>query len=109
MVMTKKVCQRLTDQTYFISTVRSDLSQTTHRFKEEDMLGGILFLRLKTTNLRPEYRVLNSRHYVLYSCLRSVVYYESIKRELKRRKDDESTCLGYTGLFEELEYLKIEI
>ncbi len=46
---------------------------------------------------------------------------KSIKRELHTRpvydcryderlepKDDESTCLGYTGLFEELEYLKIE-
>jgi hypothetical protein len=46
---------------------------------------------------------------------------KSIKRELKTRpiydcryderlkpKDDESTFLGYTGLLEELEYLKIE-
>ena len=46
---------------------------------------------------------------------------KSIKRELKTRpiydcrcderlkpKDDESTCLTYTGLIEELEYLKIE-
>jgi hypothetical protein len=46
---------------------------------------------------------------------------KSIKRELKTRhiydcryderlkpKDDESTYLGYTGLLEELEYLKIE-
>ena len=50
-----------------------------------------------------------------------VVYYESIKRELKTRpihecrcderlepKDDESTCLGYTGFLEGLENLKIE-
>jgi len=46
---------------------------------------------------------------------------KSIKREVKTRpiydcrcderlepKDDESTFLAYTGLFEELEYLKIE-
>jgi hypothetical protein len=45
---------------------------------------------------------------------------KSIKREVKTRpiydcrcderlepKDDESTCLAYTGLLEELEYLKI--
>ena len=51
----------------------------------------------------------------------SVVYYESIKRELKRRltyeyrcderlkiKTEESTRLGGTGLVVELEHLKIE-
>jgi hypothetical protein len=51
----------------------------------------------------------------------SLVYYESIKREVKTRpiydcrcderlkpKDDEPTCLVYTGLLEELECLKIE-
>ena len=50
-----------------------------------------------------------------------VVYYESIKRELKRRliyecrydeklktKTEESTCLAYTGLVVELEHLKIK-
>ena len=49
------------------------------------------------------------------------VYYKSIKRELKTRpiydcrcderlkpKGEESTCLTYTGLLGELEYLKIE-
>ena len=48
-----------------------------------------------------------------------VVYYKSIKREVKtspicdcrcderlKPKDDASTCLTYTGLLEELEYLK---
>jgi hypothetical protein len=45
--------------------LRPDLSQPTHRLKEEDTLGGILFLRLKTRHLRPEYRVLNSGHYAL--------------------------------------------
>ncbi len=50
----------------------------------------------------------------------SVVYYESMKRELKTRpiyecwceerlktKAEESTCLTYTGLLGELEHLKI--
>jgi hypothetical protein len=50
-----------------------------------------------------------------------IVYYESIKRELKikpiyecwcderlKTKAEESTCLGYTGLFGELEDLKIK-
>ena len=50
------------------------------------------------------------------------VYYESINRELKTRpiyecrcderlktKDEESTSLGYTGLFGELEHLKIKM
>ncbi len=50
-----------------------------------------------------------------------VVYHESRKRELKKRrkngyrcderlktKDEESTCLTYTGLHEELEHLKIK-
>jgi hypothetical protein len=60
--------------------------------------------------------------FVYYSSIkRELVYYSSIKRELKTRsiydcrcnerlnpKDEESTCLSYTGLLEELEYLKIE-
>jgi hypothetical protein len=50
-----------------------------------------------------------------------VVYYESIKRELKikpiyecrcderlKTKSEESTRLGYTGLIGELEHLKIK-
>ena len=53
--------------------------------------------------------------------LRAVVYYESMKRKLKTRplyecrcderlktKVEESTCLTYTVLLGELEYLKIE-
>ena len=39
----------------FVSTVRPDLTQPTHGLKEEDTLGGILFLRLKTSHLRPKY------------------------------------------------------
>ncbi len=52
---------------------------------------------------------------------RNLFIIKSIKRDLKTRpiydcrcverlepKDDESTCLVYTGLLEELEYLKIE-
>jgi len=49
----------------FISTVRPDVFQTTHRLEEEDTLGGIHFLRLKASHLRPKYRVLNSSHYAL--------------------------------------------
>ena len=44
--------------------VSPDLTQPTHRFEEEDTLRGILFLRLKTSHLRPKYRVFNGNHYV---------------------------------------------
>ncbi len=54
-----------TSRSGFVSTVRPDLTQPTHGFKEEDTLGGILFLRLKVSHLRPKYRVLNGRHYPL--------------------------------------------
>jgi hypothetical protein len=50
-----------------------------------------------------------------------VVYYESRKREIKKKRKneyrcderlktrpEESTCLTYTGLYEELEHLKIK-
>ncbi len=39
--------------------------QAIHGLKEEDTLGGILFLRLKDNHLRPKFRVLNSSNYVL--------------------------------------------
>ena len=52
---------------------------------------------------------------------KKTVYYESMKRNLKTRplyecrcderlktKDEESTCLTYTGLLGELEHLKIK-
>jgi len=45
--------------------VRPDLPQPTHGLKEEDTFGGILFLRLKASHLRPKYRVLNGSHYAL--------------------------------------------
>jgi hypothetical protein len=48
-----------------IYTVRPDLPQPTHGLKEEDTLGVILFLRLKASHLRPEYRVLNGIHYTM--------------------------------------------
>ncbi len=32
----------------------------------------------------------------------------SVQSERLKPKDEESTCLAYTGLLEELEYLKIE-
>jgi len=85
--------------------VRPDLPQPTHRLEEQDTLGGILFLRLKASHLRPKFRVLNSIHYSLF------VYYKSRKRELKIRLMNESrcdeklkvrvedtTCLTHTGL-----------
>jgi hypothetical protein len=55
-------------QTRFVSTVRPDLSQPTHGFEEEDTLGGILFLRLKVSHLRPKYGVLNGSHCALSRC-----------------------------------------
>jgi hypothetical protein len=58
---------------------------------------------------------------ILQKAKRRVVYYESRKGELKKRrkneyrcderlktKAEESTCLVYTGLHEELEHLKIK-
>jgi hypothetical protein len=45
--------------------VRPDLSQPTHGFVKEDTLGGILFLRLKDSHLRPKYRLFNRDHYTL--------------------------------------------
>jgi hypothetical protein len=60
-----KECLSKTNRPGFVSTVRPDLTQTTHRIKEEDTLGGILFLRLKVSPLRPKYRVLNGSHYGL--------------------------------------------
>jgi hypothetical protein len=57
----------------------------------------------------------------LPSRLNKIVYFESRKRELKKRRkneyrcderlkieDEESTSLTYTGLHEELEHLKIK-
>ena len=43
-----------------ISTVRTDLTQTTHGLEEEDTFGVILFQRLKTSHLRPKYGVLTT-------------------------------------------------
>jgi hypothetical protein len=60
-----KECLSETIRPGFVSTVSPDLPQPTHGFKEEDTLGGILFLRLKVSYLRPKYRVLNGRNYAL--------------------------------------------
>ncbi len=49
----------------FISTVKPDLTQPTHRLEEEDTLGDILFLRLKVSHLHPKYWVFNGSHYAL--------------------------------------------
>ena len=66
---------------------------------------------------------LTSHRMAIFVCRskKLVVYYESRKRELKKRrkneyrcderlktKAEESTCLAYTGLYEELEHLKIK-
>jgi hypothetical protein len=48
-----------------VTTVRSDLSQSTHGLVKEDTLGGILFLRLKASHLRPQHRFFNRNHYTL--------------------------------------------
>jgi hypothetical protein len=45
--------------------VRPDLPQPTHGLKEEDTLGGILFLRLKASHLHPKYRFVNGMDYAL--------------------------------------------
>jgi hypothetical protein len=54
-----------TNRPGLISTMRPDLSQPTHRLQEEDTLGGILFLRLKTSHLRPKNRFFYGSHYAL--------------------------------------------
>jgi hypothetical protein len=46
--------------------VRPDLSQPTHGLVKEDTLGGILFLRLKASHLRPKHRLFNRIHYKQY-------------------------------------------
>jgi hypothetical protein len=53
MEVEKNVCQRLGDQ------------DSTHGLVKEDTLGGILFLRLKTSHLRPKHRLFNCIHYAL--------------------------------------------
>jgi hypothetical protein len=60
-----KECLSKTSRSGFVSTVRPDLPQPTHGLEEEDTLRVILFLRLKTSHLRPKYRVLNGSHYAL--------------------------------------------
>ena len=58
-------CLSETSRPGFVSTVRPDLPEPTHGLEEEDTLGGILFLGLKDSHLRPKYRVLNGSHYAL--------------------------------------------
>ena len=52
-----KECLPETSRPGFISTMRPDLPQPTHRFVVQDTLGGILILRLKADNLRLKDRV----------------------------------------------------
>ena len=93
----RKECLSEASRPGLISTVSPDLAQPTHGLEEEDALGVILFQRLKVNHLRPKYGVLR------------VVYYESLKRELKTKpkyefrcderlqtKVEESTRLSYT-------------
>ena len=54
-----------TSSSGLITTVRPDLTQSPHGFVKEDTLGGILFLRLKVSHLRPKHRLFNRSHYVL--------------------------------------------
>jgi hypothetical protein len=58
-----KECLSETCRPTFISTMRSDLFQTTNRLEEKDTLRDILFLGLKTGHLRPKVRVLNGNHH----------------------------------------------
>jgi hypothetical protein len=55
MEVEKNVCQ--TSGPGLVTTVRPDLSQPTHGLVKEDTLGGILFLRLKASHLRPKHRL----------------------------------------------------
>ena len=58
-------CLTETSRPGFISTVRPDLTQPTHRLEEEDTLRSILFLRLKVIHLRLKDRLLNGSHHTL--------------------------------------------
>ncbi len=60
-----KECLSETSRPDFISTMRPDLPQVTHRFVVQKTLGVILFLRLKADHLRTKDRVLNGSHYAL--------------------------------------------
>jgi hypothetical protein len=81
-----KECLTKTRRPGFVSTVRPDLTNPTHGFREEDTLGGILFLRLKTSHLRLKDRGGGLTTILIDSRLHNltfVVYYESIKTRTK--------------------------
>ena len=42
-----------------------EVEKNVCQIEKEDTLGDILFLRLKTSHLRPKYRLFNCRHYAL--------------------------------------------
>ncbi len=58
-----KKCLPETMRPGFISTMRPDLTQPTHRLEEKDTIEDILFLRLKAGHLCPKDRVLNGSYY----------------------------------------------
>ncbi len=60
-----KECLSMTSRPGLIPTVSPDLPHPMHGLKEEDTLGGILFLRLYARHLCPKYRVLDSSYYSL--------------------------------------------
>ena len=47
--------------------------------------------------------------FIMKRKLKTRPVYDCRYDERLKPKDDESTCLAYTGLIEELEYLKIKI
>jgi len=80
----------------------------------------VKIVTLKLCGVRKSRYILYEKHPTCAS-VQEIVYYESIKRELKTRpiyecrcderlktKAEESMCLTYTGFFVELEHLKIE-
>ena len=78
-----KECLPETSRPGFISTVRPDLPQPTHRLEEEDTLRSILFLRLKTKHLRPKDRLFKQFDYTPESPL-GLLYRVVVKLKTKR-------------------------
>ncbi len=60
-----KECLPETRRPDLISVMSPYLTQPAHRLKEENTLGIIIFLGLKTGHLRPKDKVLNGSHYAV--------------------------------------------
>jgi hypothetical protein len=58
--------------------------QPTHGLVKEDTLGGILFLRLKASHLRPKHRLFNCSHYALLRAARSIKSFLISSKSAKR-------------------------